>query len=465
VSKTVSFFDAYSLLDLGYPTHPTIVHKPVKTEIMPGPIRFFGLCMIIGLCLLLDHAYAASSIGCGKPLDPKWKKGSTGQSNKITFNVKGETRTALLHFPNAYDNNKSYGLIFAFHGRSGTPAGQESLSKLSESKMNKNMLVVYPEGIDKQWQGDPEAKTDDVAFTLAMIDSLVLKLCIDPDKIYAAGQSNGGGFAVNILACDPVASRRIAAFAGVSGAYYQGTSDANCKPLTVPIVCNPGRKNVPILDIHGLKDDTIPYNGGVRRNRCLPALTHFMTAWAQRNGLGESYSQSNLNNNHVKKMEWGGSKGELKGLNTHYSIDNMGHTWPNGGSYYVSATSHIIEFFGKWTLASTPGARESIDSPVTTSGGSSNSAQAPLCPAQNNKNYNCPANGGKTFRILCGSDTAKQPAYAAATYPGSLRGCVAQCAVDNQCGHVVFHKDKCWKKMGKPGSIDKTGNASVAQKL
>jgi poly(3-hydroxybutyrate) depolymerase len=432
---------------------------------MPGPIRFFDLCMIIGLCLLLDHAYAASSIGCGKPLDPKWKKGSTGQSNKITFNVKGETRTALLHFPNAYDNNKSYGLIFAFHGRSGTPAGQESLSKLSESKMNKNMLVVYPEGIDKQWQGDPEAKTDDVAFTLAMIDSLVLKLCIDPDKIYAAGQSNGGGFAANILACDPVASRRIAAFAGVSGAYYQGTSDANCKPLTVPIVCNAGRKHIPILDIHGLKDDTIPYTGGVRRNRCLPTLTHFMTAWAQRNGLGESYSQSNLNNNHVKKMEWGGSKGELKGLNTHYSIDNMGHTWPNGGSYYVSATSHIIEFFGKWTLASTPGARESIDSPVTTSGGSSNSAQAPLCPAQNNKNYNCPANGGKTFRILCGSDTAKQPAYAAATYPGSLRGCVAQCAVDNQCGHVVFHKDKCWKKMGKPGSIDKTGNASVAQKL
>lgn len=164
-------------------------------------------------------------------------------------------------------------------------------------------------------------------------------------------------------------------------------------------------------------------------------------------------------------MEWVGSKGELKGLNTHYSIDNMGHTWPNGGSYYVSATSHIIEFFGKWTLASTPGARESIDSPVSTSGGSSNSAQAPLCPAQNNKNYNCPANGGKTFRILCGSDTARQPAYAAATYPGSLRGCVAQCAVDNQCGHVVFYKDKCWKKMGRPGSIDKTGNASVAQKL
>jgi poly(3-hydroxybutyrate) depolymerase len=437
--------------------------RTCQTAIMPGPTRFFNLCVVLGLCLLLGQAYAGSSKGCGLALDSKWKKGSTGQSNKINFTtIKGEQRSALLHFPKNYDENKAHGLIFSFHGRSGTPAGQESLTKLSDPQMNKNMLVLYPEGIDKQWQGDPLAKTDDVAFTLDMIDSMLLKFCIDPDSIYASGQSNGGGFTANILACDPVASRRIAAFAGVSGAYYQGTSDANCKPLTVPITCNPGRKHVPILDIHGLKDETIPYNGGARRNRCLPALTHFMTAWAERNGLGEYYAQSNLNDNHVKKLVWGGKQGDLKGLVTHYSIDNMGHTWPSGGKYYVNATPHILEFFGKWTLESTPGARDD-SAPISTSGSSSPSKPKPaLCPAQNDRNHEA---GGKTFRILCGSDTARHPAYTAATYPGSLRGCVAQCAADDKCGHVVMYKDKCWKKSGKPGAIDKTGNASIGQKL
>ena len=422
---------------------------------MPGSIRYFGLC-VLGLCLLLGQAYAGSSKGCGKALNSKYKSGATGQSNKINFNTsQGVKRTFLLHLPKDYDKNKAHGLIFSFHGRSGSAAGQESLCKLSEPVKNKEMLVVYPEGIDKQWQGDPAAKSDDVTFTLDMINSLSDQYCIDTDKIYATGQSNGGGFAANILACHPVASGKIAAFAGVSGAYYQGTSDANCKPQKVPIACNAGRKNVPILEFHGQKDDTIPYAGGKRRNRCLPTIPHFMTAWAERNGLGEDYAQSNLANNHVRKMEWG--KGGLKGINTHYNIDNMGHTWPNEQAYYINATPLIMDFLNRWTLASTPGARAS-NTAIASSG-----SQPPLCPAQNNKNYSAP--GGKKFKILCNWDTSETHAYTAATYPGTLRGCIAQCAADSKCGHVVFIDDKCWKKMGKPGSVNKKGNAAIGQKM
>lgn len=294
---------------------------------MAGSVPFFALC-VLGFLLLLGQAQAGSSPGCGKALNSKLKKGATGQSNKINFTTtKGTKRQFLLHFPLDYDKNKPHGLIFSFHGRSGSAAGQESLCKLSEPEKNENMLVVYPEGIDKQWQGDPAAKSDDISFTLDLISSLQNQYCIDPDKVFATGQSNGGGFAANILACHPVASQRIAAFAGVSGAYYQGDSDANCNANTVPITCNPGRKNVPVLEFHGKKDETIPYDGGKRRNRCLPNIPHFMSAWGRRNGLGDRSADTNLHNGHVKKMEWG--SGNLKGLNTHYAIDNMPHTWPN----------------------------------------------------------------------------------------------------------------------------------------
>jgi poly(3-hydroxybutyrate) depolymerase len=313
--------------ELSHPPYTDIVKLKI---VMAGSIRFLTLC-VLGLCLLLGQAYAGSSRGCGKSLNSKMKKGGTGQSNKISLTrSNGAKRTFLLHFPANYDKNKPHGLIFSFHGRSGTSAGQESLSKLSESGNNKNMLVAYPQGIDKQWQGDPAAKTDDIGFTMDMINSISDQYCVDPDRIYATGQSNGGGFSANILACDPQASRRIAAFAGVSGAYYQGSSDANCNPNTVVIHCNPGRKNVPVLEFHGKKDDTIPYNGGKRRNRCLPKIPHFMKAWANRNGYPISSADSSLYGGHVKKSEWG--SGNLKGVNTHYAIDNMPHTWPNAKS-------------------------------------------------------------------------------------------------------------------------------------
>lgn len=117
---------------------------------MADSIRFWGLC-ILGLCILLGQAHAGSSKGCGKALNSKLKKGATGQSNKINLTTsQGVKRSFLLHFPQNYDKNKAHGLIFSFHGRSGSAAGQENLSKLSEPEKNKNMLVAYPEGIDKQ---------------------------------------------------------------------------------------------------------------------------------------------------------------------------------------------------------------------------------------------------------------------------------------------------------------------------
>jgi poly(3-hydroxybutyrate) depolymerase len=59
-----------------------------------------------------------------------------------------------------------------------------------------------------------------VAFTMEMLDHFEERYCIDSSRVYAAGKSNGGGF-TNLLACDAAASKRIAAFAPVSGAYYQ----------------------------------------------------------------------------------------------------------------------------------------------------------------------------------------------------------------------------------------------------
>jgi hypothetical protein len=111
----------------------------------------------------------------------------------------------------------------------------------------------------------------------------------------------------------------------------------------------------------------------------------------------------------------------------------------------MDATPTIIDFFNKWTLASTPHG----SAPAPPSG------PPALCPSKNGQTFNT---GGKNFKISCSADTPETPAYTGATYPGSFAGCMAQCAGEAQCGHAVYSNDKCWKKKGKGGGLVKAGS-------
>lgn len=163
---------------------------------------------------------------------------------------------------------------------------QEELSQFSNASYGFDGISVYPEGVPNkrstnQWQGDPDSHgINDIAFTLELLDLLQETYCIDPTRIYATGKSNGGGF-TNLLACDPVASERIAAFAPVSAAFYL---DGETGKLPE---CNPtkARKGIPILDFHGWKDATVPYKGGVntRGNANLTDIIEYVRGWVVRN--------------------------------------------------------------------------------------------------------------------------------------------------------------------------------------
>lgn len=134
------------------------------------------------------------------------------------------------------------------------------------------------------WEGVPDVTTDDIGFTSNILDDLEAQYCIDTNRIYATGKSQGGGF-VGVLACDEDMSKRIAAFSPVSGAFYISDYGDECVPETVSIPCNPGRGNIPILDFHGMADTTIKYYGGTRKGGCLPTIPHWVQSWAERNEL------------------------------------------------------------------------------------------------------------------------------------------------------------------------------------
>ena len=100
-----------------------------------------------------------------------------------------------------------------------------------------------------------------------MLEDLREGYCVDDNKIYATGLSNGAGF-VDLLACDTEVGGNFAAFVPCSGAYYlehlyNATYD-----------CNPARSPIPITFVHGMEDKTVPYNGAKKGNGgFLPAVS------------------------------------------------------------------------------------------------------------------------------------------------------------------------------------------------
>ncbi|KXT00740.1 hypothetical protein AC578_8245 [Pseudocercospora eumusae] len=435
--------------------------------------RYIGL-----VCVLIASGRAAKTAGCGKALAGGITTGGTGQSNNVSITSNGIKRSYLLHLPKAYSANSVHGLILSFHGRGESGAKQEKVSRFSVPTVNPHMIVAYPNGINNQWQGDPAATTDDIGFTMDMIKQISNSYCVDDAMIYATGKSNGGGFAANILACDPNASKRIAAFGGFAGAYYvqDGKQVSSCDGGTYPVVCKPGRKPIPIFETHGSKDGVIPYPGGARRTKCLPSVPHFMTEWSKRNGLGSTNVSTTLAGGKVVKYEYG-SKNGLNGINTHYSVSGLRHQWPDtvangdGCCSYINASMLFLDWAKRWTLSATPSTAVSVSSnlgsPIkstSTAGTKTTIASAspskypsPSCPGANGTVWKTPE--GTKFNILCGFDTT------ASVYDGpiynlkSFGKCIKACKDDTACEHVVY-TGACYLKKAVKGLAKKSSNVN-----
>lgn len=292
-------------------------------------------------------------------------------------------RTFHYHLPAGYDGTKSVQVIFSFHGAGKTWDQQEELSGLSLPYFNPSGVAVYPVAIDNHWLSNPSVSTEspnDIDFTLDVIEWLEENICVDTTRIYATGKSNGGGL-TNLLACNATSAAKFAAFAGVSGAYYEDAMALDCAP----------GKPIPFLSFHGLNDTTIPYDGknppasddggdagdsddcsdeadaadDVHNDSTFP-IDQWLKDWAKRNGVlvaGQPVNTTGLFDGLVTRSEW--SREGYSDLMVHYKEDDFGHVWPSTypnpdceepstacpmGHYTFNATTVIVEYFSHWHL-------------------------------------------------------------------------------------------------------------------
>lgn len=179
--------------------------------------------------------------------------------------------------------------------------------------------------MQKTWQGAPGNTANDTVFTHDILAALAKNFTIDTNRIYATGKSQGGGF-VGVLACDPVLSTTIAAFAPVSGAFYI-KNDTKCAPATIHIPCNNGRTNIPMIEFHGGEDGTIKYNGAGRNHECVPSIPHWIRQWANRDDFAFPKNVSSTIAKDTTLYQFG--EGADLGRVSHVFDSVIDHDWPS----------------------------------------------------------------------------------------------------------------------------------------
>jgi polyhydroxybutyrate depolymerase len=184
--------------------------------------------------------------------------------------------------PKGYDASKPAPLVLAFHGYGDGDNGAllEKYFRIAPVANAETFLYVTPNGTkDKHgqqfWNGtnvccDFElTKPDDVGYIRALVADVQKKYAVDPKRIYAVGLSGGGVF-VHRLACD--AADVFAAVISVSGTTWKD-----------PYKCKPS-EGIAIAEIHGDKDDTILYEGGITEYYKVkaeyPGAVEGMSHWA-----------------------------------------------------------------------------------------------------------------------------------------------------------------------------------------
>jgi len=215
-------------------------------------------------------------------------------------------------------------VLLMFHGNGGTAEQQANLSEVADLVASEGVWAVLPEALDGSWDDDPAYPRgiDDVGFVGAVLDRLLAEFPLDPERIYAAGVSNGS-FLASRLACEM--SGRIAGFGIVAGTITGGLARA----------CAPSQPR-PIMLVAGTADPLVPYYGGRLGLRSAPEAYAF---WLERHGCDAAATRSTAmpdlqDDGTTVDLQWNTACTSGKEVRL-YTVNNGGHAWPGGWSYLV----------------------------------------------------------------------------------------------------------------------------------
>lgn len=246
-------------------------------------------------------------------------KAQTGVTFVDSILSGGVQRKFRLYKPNSYNGNIAVPLILNLHGYTSNAIQQQFYGSFMPIADTANFLVVHPDGTaplgQQFWNAGISGTPNDVAFLNDLIDSLKAQFNIDANAVYSCGMSNGG---IMSYYMSVVSNGKIAAIASVTGTMFN-TWLNNL----------PGRI-VPVMEIHGTADGTVPYNGSGPNN--MAHIDTVLKRWRNHNACNSSSLVTNVPNINVNdgataiNYKFYNSNG--KAYVEHYKVVNGAHTWP-----------------------------------------------------------------------------------------------------------------------------------------
>lgn len=293
---------------------------------------------------------------CGDAPSPFY----AGGTFLFRFVSAGLDRQFRMHVPRGLDPRAATPLLFVFHGSGTDGAWMEEYTLVNAPADAAGFIVVYPDAADtltRTWTVDAgtppdEAGIDDFTFVADVIDLVSAELSIDPDRIFAAGFSNGALF-VQRLGC--VMGDRFAGIASVAATML----------AKVAGYCTPS-KPLQALFFHGTKDVTMGWDGAVSSRFTLMSAPEMVEFWAGLNACGAlpeitAIPDAVPDSTTVEQWRYTGC---LPGGETLlYAVIGGGHVWPGASrdlpllgctTQDISASALIVEHFSRGTYTAPP---------------------------------------------------------------------------------------------------------------
>lgn len=181
----------------------------------------------------------------------------------------GQSRQYLVHVPESYDGSAAVPLVLDIHGLTSNARQQALLSGWRAKADEAGFIVVHPDGLGGSWNGgalccgsSQRDEVDDEGFMRAIVAELQRDACIDAQRVYATGLSNGGAMS-HLLGCR--AADVFAATAPVS----MGNGARPCEPS----------RPISVVMTRGTRDRLVAYDGGL-----FPSAAADLAEWAALNG-------------------------------------------------------------------------------------------------------------------------------------------------------------------------------------
>jgi len=286
---------------------------------------------------------AEPSAGCGTPE----AAGLTPGDVRVDTTSGGQPRWYFQQVPTAHDGETPMPLVVDLHGYSEGAEVHRLGSGMGAFGEAEGFATITPNG-----QANPvplwaaTSGSVDSDFLDLVLDEAEANLCIDTNRVYFTGHSNGA-FMTSAMVCDH--ADRIAAAAPVSG-------------IQLIDGCDPANP-VPIVTFHGTEDPFVPYSGGVGSAVSkLPSpdgtgsladvveespdttvaaddtmdVQEVTAVWAERNGCNAEVTEEKVADD-ITTLTWDCPNGADTVV---YRIEGGGHTWP--GSEFLAGAVDLV---------------------------------------------------------------------------------------------------------------------------